>query len=299
MDETLIQTRLHQLLRSPGGCALIVKAAASRLSPMEIVEPVTALHLIASAIGEITPWYEGHGWLVDKVRRDAERHTALANALIREPGIERWWAPLDREHQIWMEPETRAAFPAVDGFPTPARPTTDFEVYAQHPDPWVTTSTEVTGWTSQLAAIVSGTSDWHVNYVAKRQRIRVSPSASVYEIVSAEDWHTLVAAYGVRSASHRSPHKGSWIGQAWGPNDGLVPDWHAIARDWDGVHMTLWGCLTATQVRVTSEAGWSELWSWEAEQTTWLRWAFAGVDEMPPLDALPEGRRFPFPFQTD
>ncbi len=66
---------------------------------------------------------------------------------------------------------------------------------------------------------------------------------------------------GVRSHPSQSPYPCNWHGLPWGPNDGIVPGWSGIARQWDGVHLTLWGYLTPTQVQVTSDAGWTMAWS--------------------------------------
>ena len=70
----------------------------------------------------------------------------------------------------------------------------------------------------------------------------------------------------------------------------LVPDWRSIAEAWDGIRLTLWGNLTATQVRLEPDVGWFGLWSREGEQTTWLRWVFDEVEGV-----LPLGRRLPEP----
>lgn len=296
MDRNLVERREGELLRSPGGCALLLKAAEVGLTPAEIVDPVTSMHLVSSAIGEIGPFIGVHDAIVHDLLDEGQQHRDLAARLVREPGIERWWAPLDRERQVWIEPETRIDLTRLDPFPTPDRPPSRWEIYAQHPEIWVTTSTEIDGWTSQLANLVSGMGDWHMNYPARRARARVVPDAKVYEVVSAEDWHQLVALHGVRSQPHQTPHPDT-PNQPWGANDGLVPDWQAVASAWDGVHLTLWAYLTATQVRVESAAGWSELWSWEGEQTTWLRWVFDAAESLSTLATLPERRDFPLPWR--
>jgi len=289
MDHTLANRRARELLRSPGGCALLLRAAAADLTPAEIVEPVPGMHLVSGVIGEISPWNGDHERVVGTVLREGQRHRALAEALVREPGVERWWAPLDRNRQVWIEPESHIDLARLDPFPTPDRPPTRHEVYAQHPEVSVTTSTEVDGWTSQLADLVSGFGDWHMDYPARRARVRISRDARVFEVVGAEDWHRLVVEHGVRSQPDQTVHP-DIDDQPWGANDGLVPEWRSVAGAWDGVHLTLWGYLTATQVRVMSEAGWSELWSWEGEQTTWLRPVFDEVVPMAPLTALPDWR---------
>ena len=68
-----------------------------------------------------------------------------------------------------------------------------------------------------------------------------------------------------------------------------------VAREWDGVHVTLWAFLTATQVPATSASGWSEAWSWGGEEITWLRWAFERVDDLPALIKAPPALAFPMP----
>ena len=287
--------RLRELLRAPAGCLLLLKMAHVGMTPREAAEPPTALHLVAQAVGELSPWSVHHDRLVDLARREARHHLPLAHALVREPGIARWWAPLDRDRQVWMEPASRAAFPTPEAFPTPTRPPTRWEHYAQKPERHVVTSTAAGDWTAQLAAIADGASDWTMICPARRKRVRVSPAARVAEIVTAEDWHALVITHGARSDPERSFSPDSWRGQPWGPNDGLIPDWRSVAREWDGVHLTTWAVLTATQVRIASDAGWTELWSREGEETTWLHWAFDAVDDMPPVDPLPEGRLIPSP----
>jgi hypothetical protein len=171
--------RLQQLVRSPGGCALLIIAAAARLTPAEIVEPVTALHLVSSAVGELSPWRGDHGWFVEKVRHDAANHVQLAEAIVREPGIEHWWAPLDRDTQVWIEPESRDDFPETERFPIPADPPTRHEIYAQFPERRVTTSTQVQGLTSQEATIFTQWSDWYVNYPARRKHVQVAPNTRI------------------------------------------------------------------------------------------------------------------------
>ncbi|GAA3733787.1 hypothetical protein [Salinactinospora qingdaonensis] len=66
-----------------------------------------------------------------------------------------------------------------------------------------------------------------------------------------------------------------------------VPDWSAMARDWDGVHLTFAGLLSAYHVHLTRQGWTSTLWTWETEQTLWLRDVFTHRREPPPLTDLP------------
>ena len=66
-----------------------------------------------------------------------------------------------------------------------------------------------------------------------------------------------------------------------------MPNWAAVAGEWDGVHMTLGGLLTAEQVRVDGPKGWTQHRFWDAELTVWLRWVFTEVVRLPDLEEAP------------
>ena len=54
-----------------------------------------------------------------------------------------------------------------------------------------------------------------------------------------------------------------------------MPNWGAVAEEWDGVHLSFGGLLTTEQNRHESisrwKYGWAMLDAWHAEQTYWLR----------------------------
>lgn len=60
-----------------------------------------------------------------------------------------------------------------------------------------------------------------------------------------------------------------------------------MAEDWDAVHLTLGGFLTAEQVRLDGPEGWTEHRFWEFEQTVWLRWVFSMVEDLGELAEYP------------
>jgi len=71
----------------------------------------------------------------------------------------------------------------------------------------------------------------------------------------------------------------------------ILPDWAAVAADWDGVHVSVGGLVTAHGVAVGSASSWSTVRSWDAEGTVWLRWAFSHIAALSnPVD-LPERAR--------
>lgn len=85
------------------------------------------------------------------------------------------------------------------------------------------------------------------------------PNVRVAEIRNAADWASLAATY---------PK----------PSEQLIyPDWQAISRDWDGVHMML-AAIAATQGQfLRVPAGIVAAPYWDVESTLWLRWCFDSV----------------------
>ncbi len=92
----------------------------------------------------------------------------------------------------------------------------------------------------------------------------------MFEVDDPEAWHALCVRYTAMGEDHR-----------------LVPNWSAVAEDWDAVHLTLGGLLTAEQVRIESVAGWTQLGMWDCEQTVWLRWCFTTAVRLPDVEYCP------------
>lgn len=123
--------------------------------------------------------------------------------------------------------------------------------------------------TSWLAAL-EYVGEHPVSFPLVQYELEVSPEARIFEVDVPSAWHRLCTRY---------PEQGE---------DGqLVPDWPAVAREWDAVHLTLGGLLTSEQVRVETPQGWSEHRFWNAEQTVWLRWCFTNFTRLADLAAFP------------
>jgi hypothetical protein len=85
------------------------------------------------------------------------------------------------------------------------------------------------------------------------------PNAVVHEIASASQWVELVL-------SHPRRERG------W-----LFPDWHFVARQCDGVHMTLRAIAATQGLYFPTEQGLIAAPYWDVESTFWLRWCFDSV----------------------
>jgi hypothetical protein len=166
-------------------------------------------------------------------------------------------------------------------------------LHAQKPIASIATSTELpvapdepirSGAHAELAC---GISDWDAVYPVHQMRLQVSPTARVYEIDSAADWHNLV-----QRTWDPATHPGSddSLRDAAGIDNGPAPTWSAVADDYDGVHLTFAGLLTALYVPHATEEVSTTLWAWNWESTRWLRSVFASAT---PLDDLPEAPEDP------
>ncbi|RMI06915.1 hypothetical protein [Cellulomonas triticagri] len=114
----------------------------------------------------------------------------------------------------------------------------------------------------------------------------VDPGARVLEVHGPEDWAALVAAHPLDVTESRAP---DWYGAVDArPGRWLLPDWSSVAREHDGVHVSLLGWLTTSGVAVpvpgrdpasTTLAGWDPDTTWwladvprrEAAPTRWTR----------------------------
>jgi hypothetical protein len=269
-----VETRARNLCQAPAGCAFLLAIEESAITPREAAEPVTAAYLAALAVEEVNPWFPAHDRVVAMALEHGPRLLDLAREILRQPAAGAWFGSIDRQAQQWV-----AAPDKADSVPEPRRPDrplTNWERYAQKPEWGLWTSTELDdpdNTTSLLVAAGFGTGDLggHFHPPCARYRFAIAPTARVFEIDGPDAWHRLCTHF-----------------PAAGEDGRLVPDWPAVAEEWDGVHLTLGGLLTAEQVRVAGPEGWTAYWAWDAEQTVWLGDAFVGAARLPELTELPE-----------
>jgi hypothetical protein len=101
----------------------------------------------------------------------------------------------------------------------------------------------------------------------------VTDSARVLEIHSRDAWSALASSYPRAEAGFTyttEPHRPQNAAR-------LDPDWSELSRDWDGVHLSIGGWLTAEDVPHESDGVKTELRGWGMESTVWFRWSFSSV----------------------
>ena len=95
------------------------------------------------------------------------------------------------------------------------------------------------------------------------------PPAKTYEIADGEGWARLCREYPLDVTASREALWNHSVGHSdvW-----VIPDWNAMAADWDAVHLTIAGYLAAATTRITvAEGKASVIAGWAPDETAWLR----------------------------
>jgi hypothetical protein len=202
----------------------------------------------------------------------ADGYARIATALLAAPAARWWHEPLDRDAQTWICHDLGI----TRGTKLPFSTNYGHHWDATAPAVAVTTSTRL----PRLPAVAL-LADYNCSPDQRPDPARLSawdvpvnPDARVYEIHSPADWTALVDRY----PSHRTdlclaPH----LAQAWRGDDLIwTPDWRGMSQDYDGVHLSVAGWLTATSqiLEVPGRGGRTVCEGWAAESTVWFRPVF-------------------------
>lgn len=284
----LVERYTTRLTTSPVGCAFLATAQAAGMSPDDIVEPTTALHLLGAAAEQINPHAQ------DLLERTVEalsrgpRLTRLARQLMRLPEAQAWWAPLDRERQVWTSLSSSVRSPDSGFY---------FDAPMPEPSPgrfFVFTSTQVAD-----VASLDFAWDWDMamdpmggESPIPRQRMAVSPRARVYEIREFDDWRELVRAYPYDRRITEQEHIFRRENPAydWAIRE-VKLDRYKAAQDWDGIHLTFGGVLLTSGIIGPVGTGWTRIVT-GSEYTHWLNRVLNSESPLPDVDSLPGLKRF-------
>lgn len=101
------------------------------------------------------------------------------------------------------------------------------------------------------------------------RRLLVTPTPRVFEISGPQDWIALCRRFPLDvSASRRS----DWEDTTGRTGEWVIPDWQAVAGEWDGVHLGVWGYLTtAGRALDVGQGRASVLAGWDPDRTWWFR----------------------------
>lgn len=216
----------------------------------------------------------------DPVFRFRGERAPIAEAIAGRSDGSRWFQTAAAE-QWWWTDGTSWAGGSRPGAPSRIGADLHQEAnwWATHPNWAVLTTSPLPDpgdWTT-LEALVRGVWDLCFGPI-RRWRVTVDRTARVYEVHSAEDWAGLVTRYPkVSNSCHRleiehdlvicgydAANLGAW-------KRFLTPDWEAVAADWDGIHLSWAGYLTADgTLMVLGQGDVTMLRNWGSERTVWL-----------------------------
>ena len=199
---------------------------------------------------------------VETLKSKAPRLRRLAEWL---PGrTAHWWDDLDRKHQIWVGRSPDA--------PVEGQLIVDLSPFAL-----VTPKPKRAFWTSTFVPVVVSpwlhTPEDQFSGPHYTWEVTVTESARVLEVHSRDAWSALARSY------PRAEDGFTFNTTAHRPQSAarLDPDWSELSRDWDGVHLSIGGWLTAEDVPYESDGVKTELRGWDMESTVWFRWSFSSV----------------------
>jgi hypothetical protein len=258
-------SRAGDLLTAPKGLQLL-----------DLISQRQAADLTDDDINDLLPHLD---FYVSRYRSDYEPSIAALISRATQLGgladwlpqrMARWWADLDRKHQIWVGRSPDA--PAED------RLVVDLSPFGSE-----TPKPRKAFWTCTFAPVLVSpwlhTPEDQFSGPYYAWEVGVTDSARVLEIHSRDAWSALARFYPRAEA-------GFTFASAPRPQSAvrLDPDWSALSHDWDGVHLSIGGWLTAEDVPYESDGPTTELRGWDMESTVWLRWSFTSVERVETLE---------------
>ena len=112
--------------------------------------------------------------------------------------------------------------------------------------------------------------------------VHIRNNPRVYEISRPTDWAQLVDAYPLAVPESK---RHDWFRTTGTHHRWYIPDWAAVAGDYDGVHLTLHGYLATpgTAIPLFNNAGATVLAGWDPDATWWLNRTVTDIDDEPAL----------------
>lgn len=115
-------------------------------------------------------------------------------------------------------------------------------------------------------------------------QVGIDPVARIYEIQSPQDWARLAAGHPRDVTTSRRHDWYRWTGHA-GP--WILPNWPSVARQWDGVHLSVGGYLSTAGHRIQAGPASTLLPGWDADQTLWLNDVFTSLTHLSSWEGTP------------
>lgn len=272
-----------ELLASPLACGFFLLAAREQLPAGALCRPPLADALVAEAAVQLNPWTAYAAEARAEVLARAGEVRDLAAEVLADPRSAWWWTPVGRRQL--------AVGGAADPVHVPTVASSAWAEYGQRPYPRLVTSTPYEGGSGMHSALAAQTGDLDPEYPLWQVEATVAPTARVFEVRSAADWRELALSHPVRKAPD------SVDSDPVGLASDVAPDWVSVAREWDGVHLGFGGLLAGSLRPLGPVGERTTLWTWECEQTVWVRDVLTDRVALPPLTGPPDRNYEVGPFE--
>lgn len=196
----------------------------------------------------------------------------IADVIAARSDLAWWWGGIATQEQRWLG-ESDDATPGLASTPeTPIEPPND----AQRSWWWVTpvrrdllrTTRGPIGPYPCVASVCRSGYESAQPDQLETWAVQIPPAVNIYEVLCAEDWVSLVERYPRPCVDGRNSEWTRWTGSE-GP--WLLPDWDSVARDFDGVHVSLAGYLGGAFRALSVGDAKTVLVGWNPDETLWLR----------------------------
>ena len=271
-------SRVDDLLAAPRGRALC--AAMARHGDV--------FDALGDAVAFAAYWQEPMD--ADETDVPDEHLRRWAEVVVRGPGIDWWRAPVQLADQWQCElPDQPLKVDPAEGL---AQWAADERAAVLAPD--YRNRDDVSGtWWSAPVRVPSTTRSlpargpvglWLTEDESGARRARCWPmqpthEPRVFEVHGPDDWAQLARAHPFDVTDSRAP---DWKRATGRVGKWVIPDWRAVAADYDAVHVSAWGWLTTAGRPVPVNGAASLLAGWSPDQTYWLADCLAPAG--PPLD---------------
>jgi hypothetical protein len=248
---------------------------------------------VAEAVGWAMYWQPSHDWerplMTDEIAVALE---PVARAVTAAPAT-RWWSgpfdPARQQYAQFLDEQDEMSFPPPEltgaaGKLSSWRAKTEADEHraarlpsdpaANYSGYWwstpalsglVTTTRSVPGLGALRLGLVEDSMGWPA---AMCWPLAPGPGARIFEIGGPEDWTSLVERYPLEVTKARWH---DWFKVTGRAGTWLIPDYQAVAADYDGVHLTVGGYLTAAgRALPVSKAAATMLAGWDPDLTYWL-----------------------------
>lgn len=223
---------------------------------------------VVECCADLNPHRPEHGEIVRELTSAATELRSTVEWLLGTEATATWFVPIDRAAQVWVSPDSAPPDPSC------------FRPDAWRNGTWLPPGRLGGPWTATAGDEVHEPAWLRVH--ARRRAPDEAPAAAMWHLVVAEE---------ARVFEVDGPLAWRWLCRRYPASAGrgeVLPDWSAVAADWDGVHVSVGGLVTAHGVAVGSASSWSTIRSWDAEGTLWLRWAFSGIGALANLADQPQ-----------